>query len=154
MDLAIQIKFSRIYNRFQNRKHTPNDVASIIEIMRLYISSISYTEKELLLSIPICVLENQVELTSDICTPKNSEYIASNCVDEPFHSIFKSGKFTMTHIVSYLKKIISDEKCLNDNRYLGAIEFILCTGVKVKDDREFAASGKIYAHVMEKAFDC
>ena len=62
MELQTQIKFADIYSKFSNEKHTPSDIGKLIEVLRNNKQSISDESKKLLLQIPLCVLENQVEI--------------------------------------------------------------------------------------------
>lgn len=155
MNLQTQIKFANIYSKFQNETHTPNDVGRLIEILRMNKHSISDNAKKLLLQIPLCVLENQVELISPTdWASKNSSYFSGNYAQEPLHSRFSSKNFNLDIMVDCLNEIISDEAKLNSDFHLRNPEVTLRDDVCVKKYSNFKESGKIFARIMGKAFDC
>lgn len=155
MDLQIQVKFAEIYSKFQHEEHTPSDIGKLIEILRMNKKDISDNAKKILLSIPLCVLENQVELTNqNTWSSENGSYFAGNYAQEPFHSRFESGNFTLSIMVECLNEIISDSSKLNSDFHLRNPEVTLRDDVKVKGYSNFKESGKIFARIMDKAFDC
>lgn len=155
MNLQTQIKFAEIYSKLQHEEHTPADIGQLIYILRMNRKNISDDAKKLLLAIPLCVLENQVELTnSDDWSSENGSYFAGNYAQEPLHSRFESKKFDLDIMVDCLNEIISDESKLNSDFHLRNPEVTLCNDVKVKKYSNFKESGKIFARIMDKAFDC
>jgi len=155
MNLNIQIKFAKIYSNFLNEVHTPKDISELIETIRYNSSNISYQAKKTLLQIPLCVLEDQVQLKDyKTWVSNNSSYFAGNCSFEPFHSTFNSGNFDLKTMYDYLKDIISDSQKINSDFCLRNIEVTFRDDVVTEQYSTFKESGKIYARIMEQAFDC
>lgn len=113
-------------------------------------------QKKIILSIPLCVLESQVELIEDVAdwSSKNTSYFAGNYAQEPLHSTFSSGNFELDIMVKCLNEIISDNFKLNSDFHLRNPEVTLRDDVKVKENSNFKESGRIYARIMDKAFEC
>lgn len=155
MDLQTQIKFADIYSKFYNEKHTPSDIGKLIQMLRENKQHISDESKKVLLQIPLCVLENQVEIenVSD-WAEKNSHYFAGNYAQEPLHSRFESKNFDISIMVECLNEIIADTSKLNSDFHLRNPEVTLRDDVHIKDYSNFKESGKLFAHIMDKAFDC
>ncbi len=155
MELQTQIKFAQLYSKFYNEEHTPSDAGKLIEILRENKHFISDTSAQLLLQIPLCVLENQVELKdADNWASANGSYFSGNYAQEPYHSIFAKGDFNLEDVVNCLKEIISDSSKLNSNFHLRNPEVTLQHDVNVKEFSNFKESGKLFARIMDKAFDC
>ena len=155
MDLQTQTKFSEIYSKFNNEKNTPSDIGKLIEILRNNKQSISDESKKLLLQIPLCVLENQVEIKNITeWAKKNGHYFAGNYAQEPFHSRFESENFDLNIMVECLKEIISDSSKLNSDFHLRNLEVTLQWDVSLKDYSNFKESGKLFANIMDKALNC
>lgn len=155
MELQTQIKFANIYSKFYNEEHTPSDIGRLIEILRENKKSISDESKKLLLQIPLCVLEHQVQITNiNDWANQNGHYFAGNYAQEPLHSRFESNNFDLSIIVECLKEVIADSLKLNSDFHLRNPEVTLQHDVSVKDYSNFKESGKIFAHIMDKAFDC
>lgn len=154
MDLATQVKFAAVYSDFCNETHTPTDVSMIIQAIRENKRVISDEAKITLLQIPLFVLGNQVELKDeDFWSKKNGDYFAGNWKEEPLHSKFISTDFDLTTIEKGLQLIMGDPKLLNSDLYLRNPEVTLRDDVRVKEYSSFKESGKIFARLMEKAFD-
>lgn len=155
MDLQTQIKFADIYSKLQHEEHSPSDIGKLIEILRMNKRDISDNAKKLLLSIPLCVLENQVELINPTdWSSKNGSYFAGNYAQEPLHSRFNSEEFDLNIMIECLNEIISDSSKLNSDFHLRNPEVTLCHDVKVKNYSNFKESGKIFTRIMDRAFDC
>ena len=154
MELQTQIKFADIYSKFYNEEHTPADVGKLIEILRHNRQSISDDSKKLLLQIPLCVLEKQVEVKNIVdWANQNGHYFAGNYAQEPLHSCFESNSFDLNTMVDCLKEIISDSVKLNSDFHLRNPEVTLLYHVSIKNYSNFKESGKLFAHMMDKAFD-
>lgn len=155
MDLQTQIKFANIYSKFHNEEHTPTDIGELINILRANKHSISDEAKKLLLQIPLCVLENQVEIKNiSDWSEQNGHYFAGNYKQEPLHSRFESNNFDLDIMVECLNEIISDSSKLNSDFHLRNPEVTLHDNVVVKKYSNFKESGKLFARIMDKAFDC
>ncbi|MCM1186671.1 MAG: hypothetical protein NC251_01780 [Lachnoclostridium sp.] len=155
MELQTQIKFANIYSKFYNEEHTPADVGKLIEILRQNKQSISDESKKLLLQIPLCVLKNQVEVKNVTdWASQNGHYFAGNYAQEPLHSRFESNNFDLNIMVDCLNEIISDSTKLHSDFHLRNPEVTLQHDVSIKNYSNFKESGKLFAHIMEKAFNC
>lgn len=155
MNLQIQIKFAEIYSKFQHENHTPKDIGILIGILRFNDHYISDDSKKLLLQIPLCVFANQVEVTNTAHWAKyNGAYFAENYPEEPLHSRFESNDFDLSIMVECLNEIISDPSKLNSGIHLRIPEAPLIHEVSVKENSNFKECGKLFAHIMDKAFDC
>lgn len=155
MELQTQIKFAKIYSKFYNEEHTPTDVGELIETIRYNKRFISDDAKKLLLQIPLCVLEDQVEIKNSATWAKqNGDYFAENYVQEPIHSRFKSNNFDLDIMVECLNEIICDSSKLNSDFHLRNPEVTLRDDVTIKKLSNFKESGKLFARIMDKAFDC
>lgn len=66
MELQTQIKFANIYSKFYNEEHTPSDIGKLIETIRNNKHLITDTAAQLLLQIPLCALESQVEVKNSL----------------------------------------------------------------------------------------
>lgn len=155
MKLQTQIKFAEIYSKFQHEEHTLTDISELVRLVRVNRKDIPDDVKKILLSIPLCVLENQVELTNPAdWSSNNGSYFAGNYAQEPLHSRFKSKKFDLNIMVECLNEIIADSSKLNSDFHLRNPEVTLRDYVKVKIYSNFKESGIIFAHIMDKAFDC
>lgn len=155
MTLQTQIQFAKIYSKLVHEKHDVSDISKLISTIRLNSENISDDAKKLLLSIPLCVLNNHVELSvsRNIWSSKNGSYFAGNFAQEPFHSKFKSNNFDLEDISNSLEDIISDSIKLNSDFHLRNPEVTLRDDVMVKEFSDFKECGKIFARAMEKAFD-
>lgn len=155
MDLQTQVKFAEIYSKFQHEEHIPSDIGQLINTLRMYKKDISDDAKKILLSIPLCILENQVELKDPTTwSSDNGSYFAGNYAQEPLHSRFESENFDLNIMVECLNEIISDTSKLNSDFHLRNLETTLRDDVKIKKYSNFKESGKIFARIMDKAFDC
>lgn len=155
MELQTQIKFSNIYSKFYNEEHTPADVGKLIEVLRDNKRFISDNAAKLLLQIPLCILENQVELKNSATWAKqNGDYFARNYAQEPLHSRFDSKDFDLNIMVDCLNEIISDSSKLNSPFHLRNPEVTLRDDVIIKEYTNFKESGKLFARILDKAFDC
>lgn len=155
MELKTQIKFASIYSKFNNEEHSPSDIGQLINILRDNKKFISDESKKLLLQIPLCVLESQVELKNEAdWAEQNGHYFAGNYAQEPFHSCFESGNFDLSTMVDCLNDIITDTSKLNSDFHLRNPETTLQHDVIIKNYSNFKESGKLFAHIMDKAFDC
>lgn len=154
MDLQTQVKFANIYSSLHNETHTLDDISKIIETLRHNSRNISDKAKIILLQIPLHVLINQVEITDIYAWRKNnSNYFSGNWKEEPLHSKYKSGNFDLSTIVESLQTIMSDTKLLNSDFHLRNPEVTLRDDVTVKQYSNFKESGKIFARLMDKAFE-
>lgn len=154
MDLQTQIKFANIYSKFYNEEHTPADVGKLIETIRYNIRFISDNAAKLLLQIPLCVLENQVKIKNiDDWANQNGSYFAGNYAQEPIHSRFESKKFDLSIMVECLNDIITDTSKLHSDFHLRNPEVTLQHDVIIKEYSNFKESGKLFARIMDKAFD-
>ena len=155
MDLQTRRKFFDIYSKFCNEEHTPTDIGKLIEILRENKLSISDESKKLLLQIPLYVLENQVEI-KNIATwaEQNGHYFAGNYAQEPIHSRFESNDFDLGIMVECLNEIISDSSKLNSDFHLRNPEVTLRDDVTVKSSSDFKKCGKMFVHIIDKAFEC
>lgn len=97
-----------------------------------------------------------MELEENVSTwsSKNAAYFSGNYAQEPLHSSFKSGDFKLDIMVKCLNEIISDNGKLNSDFHLRNPEVTLRDEVKVKEGSNFKESGRIYARIMDKAFEC
>lgn len=155
MELQTQIKFSNIYSKFCNEEHTPTDVGKLIETIRYNKHSISDTATQLLLQIPLCVLKDQVEIKNSTDWAKqNGEYFAGNYADEPLHSRFNSKDFDLNIMVECLNEIISDPEKLHSDFHMRNPEVTLRDDAVIKEYSNFKESGRLFARMMDKAFDC
>lgn len=153
MDLNTQIKFASIYSKFSNETHSCNDIAEIICKIRESSNYISNDAKFLLLQIPLVVLKNQVELKDEIeWAHRNADYFSGNYNKEPYHSLFKSGKFDLNVMTEFLESIMNDTNSLNSDFHLRNPEVTLRDDVVIKYSN-FKESGKIYMQIMNKAFE-
>lgn len=57
-------------------------------------------------------------------------------------------------MVECLKEIISDSSKLNSDFHLRNLEVTLQWDVSLKDYSNFKESGKLFANIMDKAFNC
>ena len=154
MDLQTQIHFASVYSKFQNEVHTPSDIGKLIEIVRYNKHSISDEAKKLILQIPLCVLETQVELKNPTdWSTTNGDYFSGNYAQEPLHSRFASNNFDLSIMVDCLNEILSDSTKLNSDFHLRNPEVTLRDDVIIKNYSNFKESGKLFARIMDKAFD-
>ena len=155
MELQTQIKFANIYSKFYNEEHTPADVGELINLLRENRYSISDESKRLLLQIPLCIFENQVEIKNiSDWAEQNGHYFAGNYAQEPLHSRFESNSFDLSIMVDCLNEIIADSSKLNSDFHLRNPEVTLRDYVTVRKYTNFKESGKLFAHIMDKAFNC
>lgn len=154
MNINTQIVFSNIYSKFCSETHSPADIGTLIELIRYHKQEISDDAKTTLLQIPLCALKNQLDVPDEYSWAiKNGDYFAGNYSDEPLHSQFDSKKFDLSIMVDCLEAILADTKKLNSDFCLRNPEVTLTHDVVVKEYSNFKESGKIYALVMEKAFN-
>lgn len=156
MDLKIQTEFANIYSKCLNEQQTVQDISNLIVKIRNNARFMSDEAKKLLLQIPLCVLETQVKLKQDksIWASENGHYFAGNYAQEPIHSRFSSEDFDLDIMVDCLKEIMSNPNLLNSDFNLRNPEVTLENDVVTKQDSNFKESGKQFARIMEKAFDC
>lgn len=155
MDLKTQTQFAKIYSNLKSEQHTVQDISDIIKIINDNKHSISDDAKKILLQIPLCVLETQVDLKNqDTWASKNGHYFAGNHAQEPIHSRFASEDFDLDIMVDCLIQIMSDSYLLNCDFNLRNPQVTLRDNVIPKQYSNFKESGKLFARIMEKAFDC
>lgn len=147
--------FFSIHSKFLNNEHTLADIANLIENIRYNKHSISDDATKILLQIPLCVLENQVEIKNTVSwAEQNGHYFAGNYAQEPFHSRFESKNFDLNIMVQCLYDIMTDPSKLNSDYHLRNPEATLRDFVTIKEHTNFKESGNYFACLMEKAFDC
>lgn len=156
MNLNIQIKFASIYSKCLSEQQTVQDIGDLVLIIRNNRTSISDNAKKILLQIPLCVLETQVNLKEDnsIWASKNGKFFAGNYTKEPIHSKFSSENFDLSIMVDCLNEIMSAPQLLNSDYNLRNPEATLRDHVTPNPYSNFYESGKLFARIMEKAFDC
>lgn len=155
MDLSLQIQFAEVYAQFLNNEHNLNTIGKLIEIVRENRYKLSSDAMRTMLQIPLCVLEECVEIKDEIEWAKeNGSYFSGNCVgDEYYITVYQSEAYTLNTIAEHLRDIMDNDDKLRHSFCLRISEVTISRDANVKRFSNFGKCGPIFAKVMEKAFE-
>lgn len=162
MDLQIKKNFNELARKFEKNEFDLQTVSSLLVLVRRNRKEISNTAAELLLDIPLNVLQNDIELKDkQKWINDNREYFAGNItwVDENFENEWKqkfsSGNYGIEDIIELCKIVRSDF-----DKYRSSCEFLLRNvEVTLRDDvivlnySNFYNSGRVFASQIFKAIE-
>jgi len=164
-NINLKRKFNKISKDFKNNNFKLDTVAALVDEIRRGISSLTAQEAELLLEIPISVLETDVELTNlEEWKEQNRKYFSENMTLDDLYIInlknkFKEGFYDLDDIKNLTLYIKDNFDDLNDKfgrttgLLLRNVEVTIREDVKLINNDNFYASGNIFSQYIDEAIN-
>lgn len=164
-NINLKRKFNKISKDFKNNNFKLDTVAALVDEIRRGISSLTAQEAELLLEIPISVLETDVELTNlKEWKEENRKYFSENMALEDLYIMelknkFKEGSYDLDDIKNLTLYIKENFENLNDKfgrstgLLLRNVEVTIREDVKLINNDNFYASGNIFSQYIDEAIN-
>ena len=157
--LRMKRDFNLISVAFRSGEFNLETLAKLIEQIRDAKQILSKEQAEMLLEVPIDVLESDVALRApESFARENSEYFYGNMRHLHINDVdakFKLARYDLDDIRSLTAHIQTDFCALRDHvEYLLRIpEVTLRDHVKLKEDSSYLKSGRVFADQIDKAMN-